>query len=199
MYLVFTHMPGESYCRRLRSLLLYLCYTVWATPLCADSVYLCVWKVCTRALNNEHAKRMVCASALSFYFAKQFALYDSYPLSLLLLHQLTCIKGQNMEWLGGGGGGGAQLVEHWMEKLSTTLTQVWFPSVAMHFSPTGNFQCRLSYSVQSPCVVTCINICAHVKSPQHWQPYQCPNTNKILHTLVEMGSIALAAAVAIAR
>ena len=25
MYLVFTGMPGESYCRRLRSLLLYLC------------------------------------------------------------------------------------------------------------------------------------------------------------------------------
>ena len=26
MYLVFTRMPGESYRRRLRSLLLYLCY-----------------------------------------------------------------------------------------------------------------------------------------------------------------------------
>ena len=26
MYLVFTHMPGESYHRRVRSLLLYLCY-----------------------------------------------------------------------------------------------------------------------------------------------------------------------------
>ena len=26
MYLVFTHMPGNSYRRRLRSLLLYLCY-----------------------------------------------------------------------------------------------------------------------------------------------------------------------------
>ena len=26
MYLVFTRMVGESYCRRLRSLLLYLCY-----------------------------------------------------------------------------------------------------------------------------------------------------------------------------
>ena len=41
--------------------------------------------------------------------------------------------------------------------------------------------------------------CAHVKNPQHWQPYQCPNTNKTLHTLVKMGSIALAAAVALAR
>ena len=26
MYLAFTHMPGESYRRRFRSLLLYLCY-----------------------------------------------------------------------------------------------------------------------------------------------------------------------------
>ena len=26
MYLVFTRMPGESHCRRLRSLLLYLCH-----------------------------------------------------------------------------------------------------------------------------------------------------------------------------
>ena len=28
MYLVFTRIPGESYCRRLRSLLLYLCYVL---------------------------------------------------------------------------------------------------------------------------------------------------------------------------
>ena len=28
-YTVFTCMPGESYCRRLRSLLLYLCYIFW--------------------------------------------------------------------------------------------------------------------------------------------------------------------------
>ena len=30
MYLVFTRMPGESYRRRLRSLLLCLCYVFWA-------------------------------------------------------------------------------------------------------------------------------------------------------------------------
>ena len=30
MYPVFTHMPGESYCRQLRSLL--LCYIFWALP-----------------------------------------------------------------------------------------------------------------------------------------------------------------------
>ena len=30
MYLVFTRMPGESYRRRLRSLLLHLCYVIRA-------------------------------------------------------------------------------------------------------------------------------------------------------------------------
>ena len=30
VYLVFTHMPGESYRRRLRSLLFYLCYVLRA-------------------------------------------------------------------------------------------------------------------------------------------------------------------------
>ena len=33
---IFTRMPGESYRRRLRSLLLYLCY-VFRAPLCVDS------------------------------------------------------------------------------------------------------------------------------------------------------------------
>ena len=40
MYLVFTRMPGESYCRRLRSLWLCLCVTSferWLTPLFVDS------------------------------------------------------------------------------------------------------------------------------------------------------------------
>ena len=39
MYLVFTRMPGESYRRRLRSLLLYLCYVfrVIRNSLCVDS------------------------------------------------------------------------------------------------------------------------------------------------------------------
>ena len=36
MYLVIIRMPGESYCRRLSSLLLYLCYVfrVLITSLC---------------------------------------------------------------------------------------------------------------------------------------------------------------------
>ena len=39
MHLVFTHVRGESYCRRLRSLFLYLCYVFQAliNSLCVDS------------------------------------------------------------------------------------------------------------------------------------------------------------------
>ena len=29
----------------------------------------------------------------------------------------------------------------------------------------------LAVSIQHPCAVACINICAHVKIPKHWQPY----------------------------
>ena len=32
--------------------------------------------------------------------------------------------------------------------------------------------------VQRPCAVTCINICAHVKIPKHWQPHRCLDTQK---------------------
>ena len=44
MYLVFTRMPGESYGRRLRSLLLYLCYvfrTINSLVFLFFSFYLC--------------------------------------------------------------------------------------------------------------------------------------------------------------
>ena len=65
MYLVFTHIPGESYCRRLRSLVSWSASCKCElTPLCVDSaqalwaslcfrvwlllsgVYVCVWGVC---------------------------------------------------------------------------------------------------------------------------------------------------------
>ena len=48
MYLVFTCMPGESYRRQLRSLLLYLCDVFPAlTPMCVDfwSLWLCIEKM----------------------------------------------------------------------------------------------------------------------------------------------------------
>ena len=71
----------------------------------------------------------------------------------------------------------AQLVEHQTGNLPTGLiprcgkekylpTQVQFPGVARDFSPTVNFQCRLSYGVRTPsCTIACIYICAHVKGP----------------------------------
>ena len=37
MDLLFTCMPGQSYRRQLRSLLLYLCYVFQLNPLCVDS------------------------------------------------------------------------------------------------------------------------------------------------------------------
>ena len=60
---------------------------------------------------------------------------------------------------------------------------------------------RCPYS--PPCAVACTNICAHVKNLKHWQSYHCLDTrmwegtsrSKILHTLVGMGSAALATAV----
>ena len=53
----------------------------------------------------------------------------------------------------------------------------------------------LPVSVQPPCAIACINICADVKNPKHWQPYHCLDIRKIVHTLIGMGSAALAAAV----
>ena len=52
-------------------------------------------------------------------------------------------------------------------------------------------------SIQPTCATVCINICTHIKNPKPWQPYQLPlfGHRKILHTLIGMGSAALAAAV----
>ena len=56
----------------------------------------------------------------------------------------------------------AQLVER---RTGTPLTQVRFPGAARDFSPSVNFQCRLSYVC--PCsppraIARIVNICAHV-------------------------------------
>ena len=45
--------------------------------------------------------------------------------------------------------------------------------------------------VQLLCVVACINVCAYLKHPKHWQPYNCVGHRQISYTLVEMGSTAL--------
>ena len=55
----------------------------------------------------------------------------------------------------------AELVER---RTDTPPTQVRFPDTARDFSPTVNFQCRLSYVVRAlPCAIACIYICVHVK------------------------------------
>ena len=50
MYLVFTRVPGESYCTRLRSLLLYLCYVFRAV---INSLVCCV---CYTIRQNQRSR-----------------------------------------------------------------------------------------------------------------------------------------------
>ena len=60
-----------------------------------------------------------------------------------------------------------QWVERPTEKPGGSSSRFLFPRI--------NFQCRLSYGVRTApvCNIVCINICAHVKDPKHWQPYHC--------------------------
>ena len=61
------------------------------------------------------------------------------------------------------GGDVAQLVEC---RTDTLLIQIQFSGAVRDFSPTVNFQCRLSYGVHTPpCAMACINICMHFKDP----------------------------------
>ena len=54
-------------------------------------------------------------------------------------------------------------------------------------------QTLLRCPVAPPCAIACIDIGTHVENSKVWQPYHCLDT-KILHTLIGMGSAALAAA-----
>ena len=95
-----------------------------------------------------------------------------------------------------GDGDVAELVRRQTRML---LRQVRFPDAARDFSPRVNCQRRISFGVRTAlCAVACINICAHVKNPKRWQPCLCFGDTKIPHTLLGMGSAALAAAVAFA-
>ena len=60
------------------------------------------------------------------------------------------------------------------------VIRVQLPNEARDFPPRVNSQCRPSYAVfvQPSCAIACINICAHVKSPKHRQPYHCLDTWK---------------------
>ena len=57
----------------------------------------------------------------------------------------------------------AQLIEH---RTGTPPMQVRLFGTARDFSPSVNFQCRLSWGVRRPpCVTACVYMCAHVNDP----------------------------------
>ena len=59
------------------------------------------------------------------------------------------------------------------------LRQVRFPSAASHFLPESTFSAgSLVVSVQPLCAIACINICVHIKGPNHWPPDLCLDTWK---------------------
>ena len=92
------------------------------------------------------------------------------------------------------GAGIAHLVKRPTEKPGVILTRVRLPGAARDFLSESAFSAdSLKVSVQPPCAVACIKICVQVKNPKHRQPCCCRHT-KILHTLIGMGSAALAAA-----
>ena len=73
------------------------------------------------------------------------------------------------------GTGIAQLVEFLTEKPDAILTWVWVLSVARDLSPSADSP---AMSIEPPCAIACIDICAHVNNPRHWQPYPSLDTRK---------------------
>ena len=92
--------------------------------------------------------------------------------------------------LKGGGGGVAQRVQRPTETPGVILTRLRVPGAARDFFPTVRTLLGCPYSPL--CAVACIS-CAHVRNSKHWQPYSFLGHTKILHTLIGMGSAALAA------
>ena len=90
------------------------------------------------------------------------------------------------------GNGIAQLVESSTERPAAILRKIRVLCAARDFFSSAD---SLTVSVQTPCAVACSNICANVKNSKHWQPSHLHGHVKILHTLVGVGSAALAAAV----
>ena len=64
----------------------------------------------------------------------------------------------------------------------------------LSLEPTSNADSLMVFT-QPLCAMSCINICAHIKNSMHWQSCHCLELQKILHTLIGMGSAALEAAV----
>ena len=92
--------------------------------------------------------------------------------------------------------GMAQLAERPTEKPGAMMTRVRVPGAARDFSPRVNFQCRLSYGARTAPVCNRMHrhLCARYNSQTLAAIPLCGHT-KILHTLIGMGSAALAAAV----
>ena len=65
-----------------------------------------------------------------------------------------------------------------LKNLGTILTRLRFPSATRNFSPSHLLVQTLTVLVQPLRAITCTNICAHVKTPKHWQPYHCFDTQK---------------------
>ena len=109
-----------------------------------------------------------------------------------------------------GGDSSVGRASNWHARCSTDMGSS--PGAASDFSLRVDFQCRLLGCPNSPCVqsvqqeiflqestsstdswvsiqplcaIACIkliNICAHVKNPKHWQPYQCLDTWNTVRT-----------------
>ena len=90
----------------------------------------------------------------------------------------------------------AQLIECATQMSGAILTQIRVRDAARNFSLRGNFRCRLSSGVRTDpvCNRTHQHVCARYKSPTLAATPLCGHT-AIPHTLTEMGSAALAAAV----
>ena len=91
------------------------------------------------------------------------------------------------------GVGIVQLVECPTEKPSAKLTRVRVPGAARDFFLTQlTFSAdSLTVSVQPPCAITRINICAYVKCPKQWYAYQrlgCLTcTQMLMHAIARGG------------
>ena len=64
------------------------------------------------------------------------------------------------------------------------------------FLPGSPFSAKsLMVFMQSPCAITCVNICMHIKNPKHWHPHHVLHAWKYCHAWVGMGSTVLVTAV----
>ena len=147
------------------------------------------WKPCVQVCSvtadgNEAARQFTCSTGGLRNTHSHTALFFSPAAHCVWLYSPTPFRTQIV-----------QLVQRPTKKPGVILKRVRVPGAAWDFSPRVSFLCRLSDGVRTaPCAVACINIRVHVTNPRHCQSYCCLDTGT-LHTLVGMGSAALAAIV----